>query len=152
MREKFVLNINKKNTDDIKDYSNILFCPFCAGNHLKTECPEIQKKNNFNDNIINKEKISTNLIDNNKQKDIKEQKEKYNIKINKENKNNEIRGYYNKINNYIPINEEQQYNNNNNNTRNYRKNYYYGNKKNNNNKYGGIYKYYKRYKNRIMST
>ena len=153
MREKFVLNINKKNTDDTKDYSNILFCPFCAGNHLKTECPEIQKKNNFNDNIMNKEKISTNLIDNKKSKDIKEQKEKYNIKINKENNNNEIRGYYNKINNYIPINEEQQYNNNsNNNTCKYRKNYYYGNKKNNNNKYGGIYKYYKRYKNRIMST
>ena len=97
---------------------------------------------------MNKEKISTNLRDNNKPKDIKEQKEKYNIKINKENNNNEIRGYYNKRNNYIPINEEQQYNNNNN-TCKYRKNYYYGNKKN---KYGGIYKYYKRYKNRIMST
>ena len=60
-REKYILKYEnekyKQNNGNIKDFSKTLFCPFCAGNHLKKECPEINKKNkksNFNEkNYLN---------------------------------------------------------------------------------------------------
>lgn len=46
-REKSILNYENnnslKNCDNTQDFSHTLFCPFCAGNHLKKECSEINK-------------------------------------------------------------------------------------------------------------
>ena len=37
-REKYILNYEKKNKE--QDFTNTLFCPICAGNHLKAKCPQ----------------------------------------------------------------------------------------------------------------
>ena len=68
-REKYILkyenekNNNKvKNNENINDFSKILFCPFCAGNHLKKECPEINK--NKNNSILSEKNYLSNLSSN----------------------------------------------------------------------------------------
>ena len=46
IREKYILNVNKKfdnNNEVVKDYSKVLFCSYCGGNHLYKECPEINE-------------------------------------------------------------------------------------------------------------
>ena len=57
-REKYIIKYenenNKNQNNENKDFSKTLFCPFCAGNHLKKECPE-----------LNKNKISSNSSEQN---------------------------------------------------------------------------------------
>lgn len=53
-REKYILNYKNDNkvkkNEKNKDFSKTLFCPFCGGNHLKKNCPEIFKETNSNNN------------------------------------------------------------------------------------------------------
>ena len=92
MRENFVINIENKHEENqnggTKDYSKILFCPYCAGNHLKTECKEKQKdkENIFQDKNIINNNVNNNDKDINKNKDSI--KNNFNNKENKGNKEN----------------------------------------------------------------
>ena len=83
-REKFILNFpngDKNQNGAKKDYSDTLFCPHCAGNHLKKNCPEINKEkknksksgsNNSNNNTNDK----STLLKYNKDKDKDRDKDK----------------------------------------------------------------------------
>jgi len=99
MRENFVINIenkmDKNQNGGTKDFSKILFCPFCAGNHLKTECKEKEKEKKLNEfydqeknKIINEKNIEEK--NNKENKDNKENKENKDNKENEKNKGNNI--------------------------------------------------------------
>ena len=154
-RENIILNYgdgnNGYNTEKIKDFSNTLFCPFCAGNHLKNNCPEIIKKNKAN--VYNNNNTSEKPYQSLDEKDYENfNNNKHNLNVNLVNKKEEFnnRDVFNKIknNNEILLNEEKE--------RHYKdKNFYYdNNKQNRKNKRiynhkkekGSLYKHYERYK------
>ena len=104
-REKYIINYKneniEQNTEIIKDYSNILFCPICAGNHLKKNCPEIVKER-INNNI--KERSNNSFGEINKIKNnLKENEINYFETNNKHKKQNDfkyIKDKYYKEKNY----------------------------------------------------
>ena len=99
IREKYKLNYQsgenkKQNNGKIKDFSKTLFCPFCAGNHLKKNCPEINKNKNISksnySSLIENSFESFGSFDNNKIKnsrnddwEINQTKEDNNLNNNK---------------------------------------------------------------------
>ena len=101
-REKFILNYGKENKE--QDYSKTLFCPFCAGNHLKINCPEIiNNKNNSKCNSSNYISENSNISFNEKSFESSESFDN--------NKNNSI----NNLNDDLKIKEDNNIKNNNNN-------------------------------------
>ena len=97
-RENYLITIenkmDKNQNGGTKDFSKILFCPFCAGNHLKTECKEKEKEKKFNE-LYEQEKNKIINDKNNEEKNIKESKE------NNENVKNKENNIINKKNEFI---------------------------------------------------
>lgn len=178
-REKYILNYGRENKD--QDFSNTLFCPFCAGNHLKINCPEninyknISKSNSSkyiseNSNLSFNEKSFEMLesFDNNSNDNI-EINEDYNSNYNKNNnlsgsiinKKIEEKNDINKNNidiqkdagktNNIFLDEEND-NINKSSNYNYLKSDKFQGKNNNKRKKGNLYYHYKKYKERMSST
>ena len=122
LREKYILkyeknNNIKQNNENVKDYSKILFCPFCAGNHLKKECPEINKNNINNNSNLSEKNYLSNLSSNfSSSKDQSFDSLDINNSFNKSsfNEDNEIKSDKNdidtNINNYENKKEETNYN------------------------------------------
>ena len=121
-REKYIIKYenenNKNQNNENKDFSKTLFCPFCAGNHLKKECPELNKnkmssnssEQNYMSNLSSnfsspKQQSFDNLDINNsfnENMEIKSDKDNSDINMNNyENKKDDIK--YNGKNNIINV-------------------------------------------------
>ena len=173
-RENYLIqkNINNKNMNN--NYSRILFCPLCGGNHLKINCEEIKRNkssnSSFNDKIrtkskseLNETRFNSSFSSNDK---INSDDNNYAIEMNMDNNyydlneinkltdnnnqiNKEINDNNNKINkipddNWISLDEEKEKK-----KEIYLNNY---NARENKSKSWGLMKGYKKYKERVSSS